>query len=93
MSLFSGGGQDSMKKVVLVNLDKLGFEAIGLVTREEFDDLPDNLIGEDKIAVYIPMSYAFGGYTVLVDQSELLEIDMPVDQAMKLAVTGWINKN
>lgn len=90
MSLFSGGSQDSMKKVVLVNLDKLGFEAIGLVTREEFDDLPANMIDKDKIAVYIPMSYMLGGFTTIIDRSKVKEIDIPVEKAIKLALTGWI---
>jgi uncharacterized membrane protein len=90
MSLFSGGSQDSMKKVVLVELDKLGFSAIGLVTREEFGDLPDGLIGDDKIAVYIPMSYMLGGFTTIIERSKVKEIDMPVEKAIKLAITGWI---
>lgn len=90
MSLFADGGPDNMKKVVIVNLDKLGFEAIGLVTREEFDDLPENTFGEDKIAVYVPMSYMLGGFTTIVPRSSVRELDIPVEKAIKLAITGWI---
>lgn len=90
LSLFSGGGPDSMKKVVLVNFEKLGFQAIGLVTREEFEDLPEGIIASEKIAVYIPMSYMLGGFTTIIDRSQVQEVDMPVEQAIKLAITGWI---
>jgi len=90
MSLFSGGGPDAMKKVVIVELDKLGFSAIGLVTREEFGEFPADVIGKDKIAVYIPMSYMLGGFTTIIERSKVKEIDMPVEQAIKLAITGWI---
>lgn len=90
MALFSGGGPDSMKKVVIVNFDKLGFEAIGLVTREEFADLPANMIPSEKIAVYIPMSYMLGGFTTIISRNQVREVDIPVEQAIKLAITGWI---
>lgn len=96
MSLFAGSGQDNMKKVVMVDFEKLGFRSIGLVTREEFSDLPNGTIGSDNIAVYIPMSYMLGGFTAIVPRSSVTEVDIPVEKAFKLAITGWIkaeNKN
>ncbi len=90
MSLFTGSGPDSMKKVVLVNFEKLGFQSIGLVTREEFDDISSKDFGEDDIAVYIPMSYMLGGFTAIVPRTSVKEIDIPVERAIKLALTGWI---
>ena len=90
MSLFGGSGHNDMKKVVLANFDKLGLRSIGLVTREEFSDLPEGAIAEDNITVYIPMSYMLGGFTTIVPRSSVTEIDMPVESALKLAVTGWI---
>lgn len=90
MSLFSGGGSDSMKKVVLVNFENIGVQSLGLVTREEFDDLPEGTFKNDEIAVYIPMSYMLGGFTAIVPRSSVRSVDMPVEKAIKLAITGWI---
>lgn len=90
MSLFGGGGHNDMKKVVLVNFEKLGFRSIALVTREEFSDLPPGSIDDGNITVYIPMSYMLGGFTAIVPRTSVTEIDMPVESALKLAVTGWI---
>ncbi|MBD65005.1 MAG: hypothetical protein CME62_07345 [Halobacteriovoraceae bacterium] len=90
MSLFAGGSHDNMKKVVIVKLENLGVEAIGLVTREEFTDLPDQTFEPDKIAVYVPMSYMLGGFTAIVPRSMVRELDIPVEKAIKLAITGWI---
>ncbi len=90
MSLFGGSDNNDMKKVVIVNFEKLGFRSIGLVTREEFSDLPQNTIEEENIAVYIPMSYMLGGFTTIVPKSSVVEVDIPVEKALKLAVTGWI---
>jgi len=90
MSLFAGSGQDNMKKVVMVNFEKLGFQSIGLVTREEFSDLPKDTIESGNIAVYIPMSYMLGGFTAIVPRESVTEVDIPVEKAFKLAITGWI---
>ena len=90
MSLFAGGGEDTMKKVVMVNFEKLGFRSLALVTREEFSDLPDGTVEEDHIAVYVPMSYMLGGFTAIVPRHDVTEVDIPVEQAFKLAITGWI---
>ena len=90
ISLFGGDGPENMKKVVLVKLDKIGIECIGLVTREEFSDLPEGSIGSEKIAVYIPMSYMLGGFTTIVDRDQVTPVDIPVEKAIKLAITGWI---
>lgn len=91
MNLFAKGQeQRTLQKVVLVHLTP-NHTVIGLVTRESFDDLGVKLVFKnDRIAVYIPMSYGLGGYTVLVNKLELEPIDMPIEKAMSLALTGWI---
>ena len=90
MSLFGSGSHNNMKKVVLVKFDKMGFECLGLVTREEFNDLPGNKIDPNSVAVYIPMSYMLGGFTAIFPKESVKEIDIPVEKAIKLAITGWI---
>ncbi len=90
MSLFATGSENNMKKVVFVNFEHLGFKCIGLVTREEFSDLPVDSVGSNQIAVYIPMSYMLGGFTAIVDKKNVEALDIPVDRAFKLAITGWI---
>ncbi len=91
MNLFAKGQeQQTMQKVVLVHFTK-SHSVLGLVTRESFNDLELKMIlPVDKIAVYIPMSYGLGGYTVLVNKSDVEAVDMPIEKAMSLALTGWI---
>ncbi|MEQ1721896.1 MAG: DUF502 domain-containing protein [Pseudobdellovibrio sp.] len=90
MNLFSKRGGSQLQKVVLVQFDG-GKEVLGLVTREHFNDLDKNLkVSPDKIAVYIPMSYGLGGYTILVNKTQVTPIDIPVEKAMSLALTAWI---
>jgi uncharacterized membrane protein len=90
MNLFSKRGGSQLQKVVLVQFDG-GKEVLGLVTREHFNDLDSNLkISPEKVAVYVPMSYGLGGYTLLVHKTQVTPIQIPVEKAMSLALTAWI---
>lgn len=91
MNLFSKGqNQNSLKKVVMVAITP-HISVLGLVTREDFTDLNLNFdITTEKMAVYIPMSYGLGGYTLLMDKKLLQPMDLPVEKAMSLALTGWL---
>ncbi|HXH75798.1 MAG TPA: DUF502 domain-containing protein [Bacteriovoracaceae bacterium] len=87
MGLIPGGkAKDKPQRVVLVPLPGLGVQALGLVTREELDELPNR----NLVSVFIPLSYMLGGITVLIERDKVEKIDMKVDQALKLSVTAWI---
>lgn len=89
MNLFSKG-QKGLQSVVLVEISP-GIQAIGLVTRENFSDLPNvSQKLNQKVAVYIPLSYALGGMTLLIDRTQIQQIDVPVEKALSLAITAWV---
>lgn len=91
MNLFSKKSQKDLKHVVLVDINDSGMKAMGLVTRESFKDIPSiDKNATDKVAVYCPMSYGLGGFTFLVPKSRITEIDIPIEKAMSLAITGWV---
>ncbi len=89
--LFTKTSSDNApQKVVLVKVSET-ITVLGLVTREDFDDLEfKNLIPQDKIAVLVLMSYGLGGYTLLCNKTDVTPVDISVEKAMSLAVTGWI---
>jgi uncharacterized membrane protein len=88
MALIPGrsSDKDRPQRVVLVPLGPMGGQALGLVTREELDELP----GSGLISVYIPLSYMLGGITILIEKEKVKKVDIPVDQALKLSLTAWI---
>ncbi len=93
MNLFGAEASSKMKRVVLIELiPGSGLKGIGLVTRDRFQDLPEAHF-KDLIAVFVPYSYALGGFTLLVPKSQVTEIDIPVEKAMQLAITAWVQKN
>lgn len=91
MALFStASDQDKMQKVVFVKLPGMAVEVLGLVTREDFEDLPAGTIPDDHVVVYIPMGYMIGGFTVTAARENIRESTISVDKALKLAITGWV---
>jgi uncharacterized membrane protein len=62
---------------------------IGFVTQEHAKTLG---IGgsDDMVAVYLPMSYQIGGYTVYLPRSKVTETDLTVEQAMRIVLTGGV---
>jgi len=79
-------------KVVMVQLPGQPFQLIGFVTREQFDDLPFTPAADDPVAVYMPMSYQIGGYTLFLPRSALTPLDLPFEAAMRLVLTGAVTK-
>jgi len=93
MGYLSQGQKNRFSKVVMVAMPGQGFQVLGFVTRENFDDIPINPEAEDPIAVYMPMSYQIGGYTLYLSRSCLTPLDISFEDAMRLAITGGITHN
>jgi len=87
---FSPDTRSQFSKVVLVKLPGQEFQVLGFVTRERFDDLPLAPAADDPVAVYMPMSYQIGGYTLYLPRSALTPVDIPFEQGMRLALTGGV---
>jgi uncharacterized membrane protein len=82
--------QRSMGQVVRVKVADQA-HVIGFVTREDFRDLPPSLGGAETVAVYLPMSYQIGGYTVFLPRRLVEPVDMNVEDALRFAVTAGMS--
>lgn len=73
----------------VVTIDYGPGRLIGFVTQEHANTLG---IGgaDDLVAVYLPMSYQIGGYTLYVSRKHLHETDLKVEQAMRIVLTGGV---
>ena len=87
---FSPDSSKAMSKVVLVKIPGQEFEMLGFVTREEFSRFPLKLTVDDPIAVYLPMSYQIGGYTLFLPRTCLTPVDISFEDGMKLVLTGSV---
>lgn len=87
--------QDQKKKLnsaVVVELNE-DMRLLGLITRDDLKDLPEGMSDDtvDGVAVYLPMSYQVGGFTLFMPRSKLQPVDIPVDEALRFALTAGMS--
>ena len=82
----SGKGSD-LKRVVLVPFGS--GKVIGFVTAESSAALGLG-VGDDTVAVYLPMSYMVGGYTVFLPRELLETTSLSVEAGMRIALMGGV---
>jgi uncharacterized membrane protein len=85
----AGGEQRELRRVVLVRFGDSA--AIGFVTRDDAADLGIGPAGDGAVAVYFPMSYQIGGYTLLVPRARVEPLELPIEAAMRLVLTGGMS--
>lgn len=90
IGFFAAKKEREFNQVVTVELEFGGtpMRLLGFVTRSDFEGLPAGIGGKGEIAVYLPLSYQIGGYTVIVPRRAVRPVDISPHRAMGFAVTG-----
>jgi uncharacterized membrane protein len=85
----AGGKRRDLRRVVLARFGEA--QVIGFVTQDDAGEL--GIVGAEDglVAVYFPMSYQIGGYTALLPRSRLVQLDIPVESAMRMVLTGGVS--
>lgn len=86
MTIFNLSEKKEMKSVV--SLEVNGLRMIGFITGEKTGQ--QLYKDEELVGVYLPLSYQIGGLTVYVPRDRLTTLDIGVEEAMRIAVTGGI---
>lgn len=93
MQFVSRPPDDDSRRVVLVTLPG-DVHLVGFITdsapAQSLPELSDD--GEKVVAVYLPMSYQIGGYTVYLPERYLRRLVMPVEEAMRMVLTAGMNR-
>jgi uncharacterized membrane protein len=84
----SGKARD-LKRVVVWRIGSA--QLIGFVTEEQISKRLFGATAADLVAVYFPMSYQIGGYTLYLHKDELTETDLSVEEAMRLVLIGGVS--
>jgi uncharacterized membrane protein len=87
---FSPAGKQDQQSVVILRMPGHAMEIVGLITRRSFADLPAGFLTGDRVAVYLPMGYMIGGYTVFVPIEWVHPIAMTVEEAMRSSLIAWM---
>ena len=80
------GGAGTVVRVRHPNFDG---SMVGLLMRCNFSDLPNGIADENNVAVYLPMGYQLGGFTVFIPEQWVEQIDMGVESALRHTLMGW----
>ena len=80
----------AQQQVVMITLGATDMKLIGFATRSELPAFSGTDGLQDRIAVYLPMSYQIGGYTVLVSKTAVEPLNMSLDEAMRFVLTAGI---
>ena len=88
--LFSGDQTGELLQVVSVQLPGSQMKLLGFITRRDFSDLPTGVANAGDVAVYLPMSYQVGGYTVMVPRASITPVTMARDEAMRFVLTAGL---
>jgi uncharacterized membrane protein len=83
----SGQGND-LRRVVLVQFGP--GKVIGFVTAESGEMLRRSTPSDDTVAVYLPMSYMVGGYTVFIARELVEPTSLTVEEGMRIALMGGV---
>ena len=84
--------QTSGQTVVILRLPGQPLELVGLVTRSSIEGLPAGFLPGDRVAVYLPMGYMIGGYTVFVPREWVQPIALSVEEAMRASLFAWMSQ-
>jgi uncharacterized membrane protein len=85
----SGGKRRDLQRVVLARFGEA--QVIGFVTQDDAAELGIVEAREGLVAVYFPMSYQIGGYTALLPRARIMPLDLPVETAMRMVLTGGVS--
>lgn len=90
---FSPSSKNTAQQVVILRIPGQQLELVGLVTRRGMDGLPEGFTQGERVAVYLPMGYMIGGYTVFVPQEWVQPIEMSVEEAMRSSLIAWMARS
>lgn len=90
MAFLDSSEKEGKGSAVVVEFED--FRLLGFVTRKDYAELGLAKGPKDEVAVYIPMSYQVGGFTVLISSSFIKPIDLSAQDAMRFILTAGVGK-
>jgi uncharacterized membrane protein len=82
---------EEVSRVVSIGLDH-EMSLVGFITDNDPHQFQAAGDPPDRVAVYLPMSYQIGGFTVLLPRDRLKPLAMGVEEAMRLVLTAGVGR-
>lgn len=89
--LIADSDKPKFSRVVAVEYPRKGIWAVGFLTGESMNSLKSKM--PDSVTVFIPSSPTpFTGYTITIPKSEIIDLPITVEEAIRFAVSGGVLK-
>ncbi|MEW6468679.1 MAG: DUF502 domain-containing protein [Bacteroidota bacterium] len=87
LSAFVGSKKKFDRPVLVLTSKESNIQQLGFITQTDLRELG---IKEDKVAVYIPMSYSLSGHLWIVPRDRITPVEHPPGETMKFIVSGGV---
>ncbi len=89
--LINDSDKPKFSRVVAVEYPRKGIWSVGFLTGESMNSLQSKL--PDSVTVFVPSSPTpFTGYTITIPRSEIIDLPISVEEAIRFAVSGGVLK-
>jgi uncharacterized membrane protein len=88
---FNPDEDSTNQQAVILKSPHHDLEMVGLVTQYSVESLPNGFGDNDLVAVFLPMGYNVGGYTVFVPRNWIRPIEMSAEEVMRNSLFAWMN--
>jgi uncharacterized membrane protein len=89
METFFSQGNDSFKKVVLIEFPRKGLWSMGFLMSKITGEMQYKTTNEPSVCVFVPTTPApTSGFFVVMAEKEVIVLDMKVEDAFKVIMTG-----
>lgn len=89
---FLAKGKKNIGKKFVVKVDMgNNIHLLGIMTRQDLSGTGLEAMGDGHCAVYVPISYQLGGYTIYLPRSRLTPINISVEDALRFAMTAGMS--
>ncbi|MAD47012.1 MAG: hypothetical protein CMI02_04555 [Oceanospirillaceae bacterium] len=92
-AMFDQEKRQHSQQTVLVDIPGQG-RLVGFITSTRTPQaVIDASDGEELVAVYLPMSYMVGGYTLFLPRAQVTEVDWSFEDAMRFTLTAGVSQS
>jgi len=90
LEIITSPGSKAFKQVVMVEFPRTGLYSLGFLTSEVKGE-PQAKTGEEVLHVFVPTTpNPTSGFLLLVPKKEIIRLDMSVEDAVKVVVSGGV---
>ncbi len=90
---FNPTEENTDQQAVILKSPNFDLEMVGLITQQNTQSLPNGFGDDDRVAVFLPMGYNVGGYTVFVPRDWIRPIEMTAEEVMRNSLFAWMTNS